>query len=415
MVPFDKLGIGSGDRWRYQIVGRDASIYCPTLLEYLEASAEEGRVGSLKKAIKNSNYSSAVPLSSFATGLSGLNLLATAGVLDISPTTYHAVRELQANFEALSIRAKHLNSKLDLMMKLGRKIDSKISQANLREAIKHCFRKALTARSINLQELTPLVSDLNDLIESHGFDIFDLKLTSDIKDYLKVISTFLFDLRQTIAQQHNLAVAGDPHRVVCVNPTIDYLGHEVPHIANNFGLSLLQSHVVALLDADINNKLIERFEFAGPDDLVAFANIIKNSSEKLERYVSESIPQALITPVVYYLTGTMYAEVEAMLDHLTDESPPAEVRTQLNRARKKSEQIARSILESPQRVEELVAAWLWQTDGGVVLRTYVELLAIRDGYQSTFWSHLKGHPLSGLRLIEVDCDFSKISWSKKAA
>ena len=64
--------------------------------------------------------------------------------------------------------------------------------------------------------------------------------------------------------------------------------------------------------------------------------------------------------------------------------------------------------EPPEAVEQglydLGCAWLYQTDAGLLLRTWVELEAIANGYENTFWPQLQESEPCGFNQIEVACE-----------
>ena len=61
--------------------------------------------------------------------------------------------------------------------------------------------------------------------------------------------------------------------------------------------------------------------------------------------------------------------------------------------------------EDPEQgLYDLGYAWLYKTDAGLLWRTKVELDAIVNGYENTFWPELKKVEPCGLNQIEVACD-----------
>ena len=64
--------------------------------------------------------------------------------------------------------------------------------------------------------------------------------------------------------------------------------------------------------------------------------------------------------------------------------------------------------ETPEAIEQglydLGYAWLYQTDAGLLWRTWIELVGIVDGYENTFWPELKDAEPCGFNQIEVACD-----------
>ena len=61
-----------------------------------------------------------------------------------------------------------------------------------------------------------------------------------------------------------------------------------------------------------------------------------------------------------------------------------------------------------QGLYDLGCAWLYQTDAGLLLRTWVELEAIANGYESTFWPQLQETEPCGFKQIDVACDIPQL-------
>ena len=57
-----------------------------------------------------------------------------------------------------------------------------------------------------------------------------------------------------------------------------------------------------------------------------------------------------------------------------------------------------------QGLYDLSYGWLYQTDAGLLWRTWMELDGIADGYENTFWPQLKESEPCGINQIDVACD-----------
>ena len=74
---------------------------------------------------------------------------------------------------------------------------------------------------------------------------FDLQLSSDIRGRLQEIHDFVYGLRKLVAQKYNIAVDGDPERIITTNPTDDYFS---PFVGGN--LEILVKATMTISSAD---------------------------------------------------------------------------------------------------------------------------------------------------------------------
>ena len=133
-----------------------------------------------------------------AAGLAGVNLAVSLGGLALNAATYRSVHQLHAKVDRIAIDISEMKAKLDEIGARIERIDVRVAENNLREAMKHAFRKAWTGEEIDLRPLVPLGEDIEaifaTLAHSRILD-FSVRLASDVRDNLQSLFSLLRNLR----------------------------------------------------------------------------------------------------------------------------------------------------------------------------------------------------------------------------
>ena len=207
MVPFEQLGSGQIGRLAYQVIGKEGPIFNPSNIAFLPPEDAPGVSHTL---------------SDFAVGLAGLNLAATIGALAMSAVTHRQLSKLHDSVTVLARIASATKKQVDEIAKRVERIDMRVAENNLREAMRHILQKAAHTENIDLSKLLPLRSDIKNFIEALPSPIyfnFGVRFASDVRDNLQAICSLLANLRWLVATRHNMAAAARPSRVV-IDPAV---------------------------------------------------------------------------------------------------------------------------------------------------------------------------------------------------
>ena len=142
------------------------------------------------------------------------------------------------------------------MSKVDR-IDVQVAENNLRHALEYVLRQAVFGEGVDLRALSGLCDDIdkfNDSLSSPLLLNFDLRLSSDIRGRLQEIYDLLYGIRKLVAQRYNIAVGGDPERIITTNPTDDYFsvfgGNLELHVRATMTIPTEQNEEMGLIDFD---------------------------------------------------------------------------------------------------------------------------------------------------------------------
>ena len=121
-----------------------------------------------------------------------------------------------------------------------------------------CSAKPCPARGVDLRALSGLCNDFSKFNDSFSSPLvlnFGLRLSSDIRGRLQEIYDLLYGIRKLVAQRYNIAVGGDPERIITTNPTDDYF--------SVFGGNL---EIIVKATMTIRNDLIKKMGLIDFDD-----------------------------------------------------------------------------------------------------------------------------------------------------
>lgn len=279
--------------------------------------------------------------SALSVGLAGASLIGSVLNLGISLFNAFQISGLHSKMNRIERKIDYIVSKVD-------RIDTQVAENNLRHALEHVLRKSVSSEGVDLRVLAGLCHDFDKFRESLPSPLllnFGLRLSSDIRDQLQQIYDLAYGIRRLVAQKYNISVDGDPGRMITIDPIEDYF---------RFGGNLEMLVKTTILYWVYRFPLVDYV----PDEL-----------GKVDEFFAEWVFLDEFLP-------------EGSMDIILDET-----------------------LElGERRLYDLGVAWLYQTDAGSLWKTEVELDAIADGYENTFWPQLKEAEPCGINQIDVACD-----------
>ena len=351
---FDHIGEGRKNEVSYKIEGKDTGIFTPNKVTYMALAEVAGLAAEV------------VGAAGLSAGIAGLNLLVAVKKLALSEASYNELKRMAAKVDKLRDRAARTEEKLEDisntledMMKQLRAIDAKVSENNLREALKYVLESAVVGDSILLDRIGNLERDVTNYIDS--FDRFGyglpikLRLSSDVRDRLLTLYSFLVELRSLIAERHNIQAGGEPSRMLTVHP----IRHYEPLEGSQFGAVIL-----------FNKMIAAARKYTG-----SVSSMYEDRMKELFHHVD---------PAAYnFWSEFVHAELEPLIGGDTD---------------------GRSLgllLRSWRRY------WLQKTDAGLIWRVRKELSGLRD-YQSAFphWQEVDVGPI-GSDQLHIACKWER--------
>lgn len=335
-VPFDTLGPGQVARAVVQVLGRDGPIANPSGIRYLPIPGET--VAAVGNSLLNANLA-----------LSGINLIASMGTLVLSAETLRQVHALHEKVDAIATRLESVDAKIDAVLAKVSRIDLRVAENNLRNALDHLARRAIGQTEIDLLELARVEADIHTMFDSidnwaigaaPGF-----RLSTDIADRLSAIYSFVASVRSLVTADYNRRVGGDPTLVEAFNPRTDYF---VDSIEPNrvAGCWELVRHLRDARDR-LKNDVSKRFSFADDTDQRHYHSW--HNREVLDKALS-AVGRA----------DDSALSLALQLDDSLGEAGTFDSRVAF--------------------VDEYRKGWLWHTHAGLLWRTYVECLRLKQGY-----------------------------------
>ena len=316
-VPFDQLGPGQSGRLAYQVLGQNGPIFNPQNIRYLPPDSFEIPTNAMSTGA-----------SGLSAGLAGVGLISSILNLGISAYIASQVAKLHKKVDRIERKVDYIKYKAD-------RIDTQVAENNLRHALRHVLQKAVSHVGVNLIALADLRGDFEKFCDSLPSSLllnFGLKLSSDIRDQLRLTYDLIYGIRMLVAQTYNISVDGQPEHVITVNPDRDYF--------SSYGGGELVFHGRATIK--LSNDPSKKMEWWNLDDYLP---------QRHQNLFPDQDQEAIERGLYNHCRG-----------------------------------------------------WLYQTDAGLLWRTKVELDAIVDGYENTFWPELKDAEPCGFNQIDVARD-----------
>jgi uncharacterized protein YlzI (FlbEa/FlbD family) len=296
--------------------------------------------------------------SELLTGLAGINLGVSLGSLVLSATTLQEVRRLQEKVDAVLFGLERIHSRIDQIAQKVDRIDMRVAENNLREAMRHVMARAVSQDRINLSKLADLRNDLDNLFEAMESPVyfnFGIRLATDVRDNLMALFALLAGVRTLVAHRHNQMVSAVPEMVVTLSPATDYLVRlEVKEDINSAIAYARMRSIYQSTHLSMMESVNSRFSFSDEQDLEHFSALM----------------EATFADPVTELFNDHFSGGKIIFSILPEEIFEDE-----------PDKVA-------DRLMDLSHQWLWDSDGGLLMRTKLELDALAHGYDKTFWRHL---------------------------
>ncbi|MEZ5385893.1 MAG: hypothetical protein R3F13_10310 [Prosthecobacter sp.] len=278
-IPFNKIGPSQLARTVVQILGKDGPIFNPKNIAYLSPEDVSSEVLDL-------------PLGQ-ELGASGLALASSIVSLGIQAQTLDECRKITAGLQKVQESQERVEKVLSEIKQRVARIDTKVAESHLREAIRHAMGKSCHADHIDLQSLTPLVDDLESFEETLERVLlfnFGMRLTSDVREQLQSMLSMLRSARKATVITHNRKVLGDPDKVVQFRQASDYLPATADTIIR-LSLALGRSdkafhNLVEKIVSDVES----RFFFSDQKDLDHFATLTYQEGYTAQYAALHSVP-----------------------------------------------------------------------------------------------------------------------------
>ena len=352
-APFTKLGPGQSGRLVYQVMGENGPIFNPSKIRYLPPD---------QAAMSNLGESSPLSgdgASTIATGLAGVNLLVSAGTLTLAAATYTQCKQILSLVTRIAVDIEDMKSSLREINDRVRRIDTRVAENNLREALRHAFREAFSPKAINLKALHCLVGDIegfNETLEAPLIFNFSIRLSSDVRKELVTLLTFLANLRMLLSHQHNVDVGGHPRLTVKLNGVDEYFDvplDEIIALAFHFG----RADATFLNFAEsLSESVFSEFTFSDEHDAKKFSEL---AHEQCYRPVWRD-----------RLSNYAAQEAETLLNAL------GPLKLDYSDASNRS------------HVADAAHSWFYNSDAALLYRVGRELVGLQQGYRASFYPYL---------------------------
>jgi hypothetical protein len=251
------------------------------------------------------------------------------------------------------------------------RIDMRVAENNLREAMRYVLRESVQHDEIDLEKLLSLRIDINNFMESldaPAYFNFGLCFASDVRANLKLVHSLLLSTRQLVAYRHNAIVSSQSARMVTPRPSTELL--ELLEVVSDLRAAIAYSQCIEMFASvwsAIRESVSTRFTFSDQEDLDHFSELLDDKlAVPLDNIFQNEFPGA----------KTIYGG----LPKDTFEGSHEEVQD---------------------RLFGLAELWSAATDSALLMRVELELNALENGYESVFWPHLNELPITELGTITV--------------
>jgi hypothetical protein len=350
-IPFNKIGPSQLARTVVQILGKDGPIFNPKNISYLSPEDVSSEILDLPFGQE--------------LGVSGLTLASSLVSLGIQAQTLDECRKITAGLKKVQESQERIEKVLSDIKHRVDRIDTKVAESHLREAIRHAMSKSCHPDHIDLQALTPLGEDLESFAETLDEGLlfnFGVRLTSDVREQLQSMLSVLRNARKAVVISHNRAVLGDPDKIVLFRRASDYLpaaAHTIISLSLALGRSDKAFHnLVEKVVSDVSS----RFFFSDEKDADHFADLTYKEGYSAQYAALHSVP-----------VSSAAASLSAVLDNLEVNYDNEE-----------------AVLDC---AESIFEAWIGSDSYLIHALTY-ELQGITSGYASVFYQQLLGGELA---------------------
>ncbi|MBN1774733.1 MAG: hypothetical protein JXB32_25975 [Deltaproteobacteria bacterium] len=417
-VPFVHIGPGQVARLGLQVIGKNGPVFNPNNIRTLPVEDSGSALAP-------------VDLPGLAAGLGAVNLLASVGTLALGAATYAQVKRIAAEVVALRADVAELRVIADEIRGRVEVIDVRVAEQALRSAMDHVFRTAIGDAGIDLIVLAKLRRDLDAFCDRlpPGAPWSEL-LATDVRDKLVGLVELLVGVRRLVAARHNIAVQGDPARVVTMSEVADYLGADAGELAAREIGKRVAGVAGEMASAVIANDITAQFTMASRDLEGAWyeqvirvlaaevparlavgglrggresrsASLLRDILHQglLFRFCPEAFLRRIATAAMAeYGMATLGTHVRHGYEEWVESKKTSVLQNFPVVAEGASESDVAEVMD---HVRHVLQAWLWHTDSGLLLRARVELNGIERGYEQVFWPRLVGAGSTEMTSIEV--------------
>lgn len=295
-----------------------------------------------------SNNTESSDLNSLALfGASGIGLAATAGIITVASHIQTQLNSINNRINYAVGKLESIDKKIDQLLTVTKRIDLKVAESHLREAIKHHLRFSITEAGVDLVQLAKVEDDLNGLLDSLDEGIYgnsSIRLSSDVRALLESICMVFTSARMASSTVYNYHNAVKEISLIQVG-NLDFYFYE--KTLSDVAGAVLRTHNIWWGIEGLKNSAQEliknRFSFCDDDDFesmnAVFTEYIQQNHElfgsPIEREIWNNLPDSVFSG-----------------------SNPAS------------------------DVESYLEAWLWKTDAGLLARLRMELIVYKLGYES---------------------------------
>lgn len=294
-------------------------------------------------------------------GASGLGLAATAGIIAVATGIQKQLTTIKGRLDTALFRLDAIDKKIDKLLTITKRIDLKVQESHLREAMKHVIRSAVTETGIDLQALAQIGDDIESLVESVDGGLpgnSSIKLSSDVRAYLEAIYSIFSASRIACSIAYNRSHSAEPRPLVQLDaPENMYFDCDIDRVA----ITAVLMNTMIRKQFELRDECIDfigsRFSFCDDDD--------KNEmNQTFLRFIEEN----------KVLMG-LDKEIEAF-ENLPNEA------------------FVDDFEDTVENITSYLKAWVWKTDAGLLRRIQVEMHIYRLGYESLIDNRLPSDGLS---------------------
>ena len=263
---------------------------------------------------------------------------------------------------AIEEKVDHLGVTLADVQKRVQRIDSRVAESHLREALKHALSNSVDGANINLERLIPLITDfqhLEETIEGGLLFNFGVSLSSDIREHLKGLLDLLYGIRRNVVIAHNATVGNVPEYVIAHRRYGDYFFASSLSDITQCAISQGRKDLIFREFAEsLASKIVQHFTFAEQSDGALFREFA---------YEQCCLPQWQAMHLMPSTSDSI--SLSAMLDKFG------------------FNYLADDAVETAVNYRDL---WLEQSDASLLFCVTKELEGIRDGYAEVFYPEHDG-------------------------
>ena len=280
-------------------------------------------------------------------GASGIGLASAAGIITVASHVQLQLKAMNNRINYAVGKLESIDKKIDQLLAITKRIDLKVTEAHLREAIKHQLRFSITEEGVDLVRLAQLEGDLDSMMESLDGEIHgntSIRLSSDVRALLDSIYMVFASARIGFCTAYNYRHSSEAIPLISVDKLNEYyFGKSTSDLASSvLRVNSLFGGISELKDTA--QKLINtRFSFCDEEDINSLGGIFDNFQNEHYGLFGDGVDRAVWNNLP---------------DSIFSGADPAE------------------------DIKSYLEAWVWKTDAGLLWRLVLELTVFRSGYDT---------------------------------